>query len=81
MESEMGYSVETCRVERQNTDPQLAARNHITPSVHDALARQNCTRIVHQTLLRWPDDNPFSLTLPNASVSSYEINQAISEVH
>lgn len=80
----MGYSVETCRVERRDTDPlppQLVVRNHITPSVRDALARQNCTRIVHQTLSRWPDDNPFSLTLPNASVSSYEINQALSEVH
>lgn len=61
--------------------PNSKARNHIILSVRDALARQNCTRIVHQTLSRWPDDNPFSLTLPNASVSSYEINQALSEVH
>lgn len=76
----MGYSVETCRVERRDTDLQLAAESHY-PSVHDALAHRNCTRIVHQTLPRWPDDNPFSLTLPNASVSSYEINQALSEVH
>lgn len=36
------------------------------PSVLGALAHRNCTRIVHQTVPRQPDDNPFSLTLPNA---------------
>jgi len=42
----MDYSVETCRVERRDTDPQLATQNHITSSVRDALVPElyvHCT--------------------------------------
>lgn len=90
-ESEVGYSAgRRVELRERRLTPTLSlvsarararAESHY-PSVRDALARQNCTRIVHQTVPHHasPDDNPFSPTLPNASISSYEINQALSEV-
>lgn len=80
-ESEVGHSAETCRV-RETADPTVRAHRGEShyPSVRDALARRNCTRAVHQRCPAAPAgrDNPFSPTLPSASISSYGINQALS---